>query len=248
MTGLSSQTYRIPLLDEIISSPDLRPLFQPIIDLHAGDGPAIFGFEALARFRSANPILDPEFLFLYAGRKNRTCDLDVACLERSLRHGSDLLPARLFVNIHPTMLMEAARWIHLIELYPSLSGRLVLEVTEQGALDQQVLTTNVFSRLRDLGVELALDDVGIAYSHLALIDRIRPKYIKISHLFGTGFEQDPTKEKIIRNVMGLAADFGCRVVLEGIETRATADAATSLGIALGQGYFYSRPQEAVTFR
>lgn len=246
MTGI----LRIPTLDTILASPDLRPMFQPIVRLT--DGWPVFGHESLARYRSGNPLLDPEFLFLYAGRSRRVCDLDVACLKRSLAHGPALAhQGRLFVNIHPAMLPEIDRWVGLIEEAVENGSipveNLILEVTEQGSCDQQNLAVQAFDRLRGLGLQLALDDVGVAYSHLALIDRINPRYIKISQHFGTGFEQDTTKQKIIRNITSLARDFGAEVVLEGIETLETAKAAFDMGIQLGQGYFFGRPQDAETW-
>jgi EAL domain-containing protein (putative c-di-GMP-specific phosphodiesterase class I) len=45
----------------------------------------------------------------------------------------------------------------------------------------------------------------------------------------------------VRNILALAADFGCRVVIEGVETEATRDAARALGIELAQGYLFARP-------
>lgn len=240
---------RVPLLDEILGSDDLRPMFQPIVRLDGA--PSIFGFEALARFRSPNPILDPEFLFLYAGRKNRICELDAACLRRSLLHGAQLpKEAALFVNLHPAMFSEPQRWMDLVE--SAIEGgldpaRLILEVTEQGSVDEPRVTSAVFDRIHRLGIRLALDDVGIAYSHLALIDRIRPAFVKISQHFGTGFEADATKLKLVRNIASLARDFGCSVVLEGIETRATAEAAARVGIEYGQGFHFARPADASAF-
>lgn len=240
---------RIPLLDEILVSDHLRPQFQAIVHLNETAEP--FGYEALTRFRSNNPLLDPEFLFLYAGRKGRTCDLDVACLRASLSHGTSITrSAHLFVNLHPSMLAEVSRWIGVLE-EAAASGtlaldRLVVEVTEQGSLDQPQLAAQAFDTLRSLGVRLALDDVGIAHSHLSLIDRIRPSFIKISRIFGTGFEDDATKTKIVRNIVALADDFAAEIVLEGIETAETAHAARDIGIPLGQGYFFSRPQDVET--
>jgi EAL domain-containing protein (putative c-di-GMP-specific phosphodiesterase class I) len=101
--------------------------------------------------------------------------------------------------------------------------------------------------LKKEGVRFAFDDVGIAYSHLPYLDSVRPSFLKISQEFGTGFEADPTKTKIVRNLLSLATDFECDLVLEGIETADTAITAADLGIKYGQGYYFARPAEASTF-
>ena len=72
----------------------------------------------------------------------------------------------------------------------------------------------------------------------------RPSFFKISNAFGTGFEADQDKQRVVRNVLALAQDFGCSTILEGIETEATAAAAGELGIELAQGYYFSIPREA----
>ena len=95
-----------------------------------------------------------------------------------------------------------------------------------------------------MGVQLALDDVGVSYSHLDLISRIRPAYLKISHEFGTDFEKDPSRKKIIRNIQSLARDFECEVILEGVESEETSRAAADIGARYAQGFFYARPADA----
>ena len=50
-----------------------------------------------------------------------------------------------------------------------------------------------------------------------MIDKVRPSFLKVSQDFGTGFETDPTKRKIVSNLHSLASDFGCELILEGVE-------------------------------
>ena len=72
----------IPLLDEILTSPGLFTVFQPIVELGSSWEP--YGHESLARYRTGGPLSNPERLFEYAARKKRVCDLELACIERTL--------------------------------------------------------------------------------------------------------------------------------------------------------------------
>jgi len=121
----------------------------------------------------------------------------------------------------------------------------ILEITEQNSFAGR--PNGSIEMLKAAGVRFAFDDVGSAYSHLEHIDVIRPQFLKISKQFGIDFERDATKEKIVRNIIGLAADFGCATILEGVETKATLDAARELGIPMLQGYLFGRPSEASTW-
>jgi EAL domain-containing protein (putative c-di-GMP-specific phosphodiesterase class I) len=53
--------------------------------------------------------------------------------------------------------------------------------------------------------------------------------------------------KIVMNILSLANDFNCDLILEGIEDESTAVTAAHLGITLGQGYFFARPADPSTF-
>ncbi|HVT03663.1 MAG TPA: EAL domain-containing protein [Thermoanaerobaculia bacterium] len=235
---------RVPLLNDVIASGNLIPHFQPIVSI--SEPKQILGFESLMRYRCESIFSNPATLFEYALRKGSIVELDAACVERSFLYGTALAdPQLLFVNIRPELLSrpnlifrtvtEAARWCDL-----PLSN-VVLEITEDAAVSDRHEAIENLDRLHEAGVRFAIDDVGIAHSHLNLIDHIAPAFLKISHEFGHDFELDETKIRIVRNIVALARDFSAEVILEGIETEQTLRAAESLGIRRGQGYLFSRP-------
>jgi EAL domain-containing protein (putative c-di-GMP-specific phosphodiesterase class I)/ActR/RegA family two-component response regulator len=241
---------RIPLLDEILTSDALQPFFQPIVNLD-GTGRHV-GYEALARFRSDSPFRNPELLFNYAVRKQRVGDLEMACMRRSLEIGARLGAARpLFLNVHPDAFTLGARFKDGVIERARAAGvpfeRIVLEITEQGSLHDDKVVLDTIAALQKLGVRFAFDDVGVAYSHLPFMGKIRPTFLKISQHFGTAFETDPTKTKIVANLTSLARDFNCDLILEGIEEASTAAAAADLGIRYGQGFFFGHPADVSKF-
>ena len=239
---------RFPTIDEIISSGVIRSRFQPIV--HLSSEKAI-GFEALASLTGESFLgSSPELLFRYAERKQRLTALEVACIAQAFESAVELLPnALLFMNIHPGVLADGKQVSKAIsdaaERWKIPLDRVVLELTEQGAVHVRDDVLAAIESLRRLGIRFAFDDVGMAHSHLPVIERVRPAYLKVSQHFGTGFEADPTHLKLVRNLLSLANDFGAALILEGVESKATADAARQLGIPLGQGYYFARPGSAV---
>ena len=239
----------IPTIDEFVVSDALLPAFQPIVDLADGGRRGV-GFESLARYREENLVFcDPAFMFEYARLCGRTAELDLACLRRTLKAAQQLPPrGKIFINVHPRVVAEGDRFARTLTDAAQANDipldRLVLEITEQEKLEPTETTLSAIEELRAAGVEFALDDVGVSYSHLDLISRIGPAYLKISHEFGTDFEKDPARRKIIRNIQSLARDFGCEVILEGVESEATSRAAADIGARYAQGFFYARPADA----
>ncbi|HSN68896.1 MAG TPA: EAL domain-containing protein, partial [Thermoanaerobaculia bacterium] len=240
---------RVPMLDEIVRSELLTTEFQPIVSL-AGRIP--LGFEALTRLQTDSLLRHPEMLFTYAARKLRVADLETACLRSSLRSGAELARSYpLFINVHPSVFGDGDLLLSELRAGAAESGlaldRIVLEITEQSSFGDRRKVLKTIERLKEARVRLAFDDVGVAYSHLTFIDAVRPSFLKISQHFGTNFEIDPTKTKLVKNLLSLARDFECELILEGIESEATARAAADIGIGYGQGYVFSRPAPARRF-
>jgi EAL domain-containing protein (putative c-di-GMP-specific phosphodiesterase class I)/ActR/RegA family two-component response regulator len=247
----SPQILRIPTLEQILTSNTLSPAFQPIVKL-SPEGETIFGFESLARFPTDTPFRNPELLFQYAHRMQRTADLEMKCLQKSFETGAGLaLTGLLFMNIHPVVFSNLRRLPEFLaqlgERFEVPLDRVVLEITEQAGLGKHADWESTAEALSSKGVRFAFDDVGVAYSHLMHIQQIKPAFLKISQDFGTSFESDATKTRLVRNILSLAEDFGSKVILEGIESAATRDAAVNLGIPYGQGYFFGRPASPSTF-
>jgi EAL domain-containing protein (putative c-di-GMP-specific phosphodiesterase class I) len=238
------QSLRVPALPEILQCGLLTAAFQPIVT-PSGDA---FGFEALARIRGDWPGGGIAELLDYATQRQQLAELNLAALETALRQ-APMLPAGtlLFMNVDPATFHHPGLF-ETLQRTASRNGvplsRIVLELTERSGFTDEAAALAVLARLAEAGVRFALDDHGSAYSHLSLIDRIRPTFIKISHTFGTAFEEDPMRMRVVRHIAAMARDFGCLTILEGVESAATAQAAAAHGIDLAQGFYFGRPNEA----
>lgn len=242
----SYEVIRIPSIDDIVRGDALAAVFQPIVRLTDG-GSGVFGFEALTRVRGNSLAGGPAALFDYAERRSRLTDLNIAAMSRAIEDAATLPhSAAIFINLDPVAFESRALVPALFAATrrASLSpSRLVLEITERSGLTENA-AISPFDELRRAGVRFAFDDHGSAYSHLSAIGRILPSFIKISHSFGTDFQSDVTKERIVRHLISLANDLGCEAIVEGIESAATAQAAARAGATLVQGFHFGRPREA----
>jgi EAL domain-containing protein (putative c-di-GMP-specific phosphodiesterase class I) len=238
------ETLRVPPLDEVMRDGLLTTEFQPIVTADHD----IFGFEALTRVRGEWAGGGAAELFDYASKLQRLPELNLAALESAVAQARMLAKgAALFLNTDP-IAFDRGQVVSVLRGAASRNklplSRIVLEITERSGFADDATALGAFDELRAEGVRFALDDHGSAYSHLSLIDRIRPSFIKISHTFGTAFDEDPMRTRVVRHIVALARDFGCRTILEGVETESTARAATAYGIDLVQGYYFGRPREA----
>lgn len=238
----------MPSLDALMIEGRIFTAFQPIVTA-SGE---IFGYESLARIANEAPLNDPALLFRYAERKKQMMEVELACIQTTFKIAAQLPEgSRIFINIHPHALAFGDRLTEaiLIDAYrfDIPLTRVVFEITEHAPLGTDARTTAAIETLRGHGASFAFDDVGVAYSNYTELPRVKPAFLKVSHVFGSGFESDEYRIKIVSNIHSLAKDFGIDLILEGVETEATAKAARAMGIRFMQGYWFGRPAEASTF-
>ncbi|MCU1367163.1 MAG: diguanylate cyclase/phosphodiesterase with sensor, partial [Ilumatobacteraceae bacterium] len=116
------------------------------------------------------------------------------------------------------------------------------EVTESSLLEDLPSAVGALSALRALGLEIALDDFGTGYSSLTYLRQLPVTAVKIDRSFVSGIGGSLADEAIIEAVIDLAHALGLRVIAEGIEDLAQADALIRMGADEAQGYYFGFPE------
>src|SRR6185312_9584337 len=127
----------------------------------------------------------------------------------------------------------------LLRQYQVAPADLTLEITENSMLEEQEQTLRVLHDLNDLGVRLALDDVGVGHSSLGYITQLPVHELKVDR----SFLSSPPGSKghaVVCCILGLGMALDLSVVVEGVETREAWDWLIGMGCDWGQGYFMSR--------
>src|SRR5690606_7191191 len=97
---------------------------------------------------------------------------------------------------------------------------------------------------RELGIEIALDDFGTGYSSLSYLRRLPVTAVKIDRQFVAGIGGSLADEAIVEAVIDLSHALGLRVVAEGIEDVAQAEALRRMGAAQAPGFLFGQPAPA----
>lgn len=238
-------TEQLSALSSILAQSGLHSLFQPIISLSER---RILGYEALSRGPSNSPLHSPVALFAVARQAGRLSELEIACRHSACRRFSEqLLPGKLFLNVSPESLLEAAhqpgRTLQLLQDFGIPPSQVVIELTEQTPIDDFQLLQNALHHYRDMGFSIALDDLGAGYSSLRLWSELRPDYVKIDRHFIDGIHQDALKREFVGSILQIAKASRAKVIAEGIELAEELTVLTEMGVDLVQGYLLCRPQE-----
>jgi diguanylate cyclase (GGDEF)-like protein len=121
------------------------------------------------------------------------------------------------------------------------AGRLVVEITETALLGSDPATAHTLAELRELGVQLVLDDFGTGFSSLSMLKERPIDGIKIDRSFVAGLPADTSSGAIVAAVVGMAHALGRTVTAEGIETSEQLAFLQALGCDLAQGWLLGRP-------
>lgn len=98
----------------------------------------------------------------------------------------------------------------------------------------------ILRALRELGVQLGLDDFGMGYSALSYLQRLPVQTLKIDRSFVSGIQAAGNVE-IVRAILSLASGLSMNVTAEGVETADQAARLKDLACEFGQGFFFDRP-------
>ncbi len=216
--------------------------YQP----QAGADGAIFGFEALLRWRHPCLGLVPPNAFIPIAEES---GLITAIGEWALREACREAaawprPLTVAVNLSPKQFLKDGlpQIVHSALLGTGLaSHRLELEITESVLIHDFSRVSAILRQLKALGVKVAMDDFGTGYSSLSYAHSFPFDKIKIDASFVLSLHENPNSETIIKAIIGLGGGLGVPLIAEGVETKEQQEFLRSIGCFEAQGFLIGRP-------
>ena len=116
-----------------------------------------------------------------------------------------------------------------------------IEITESTLSQNDARLKSAFSRFRNSGYALWLDDFGSGYSGLNVLKEYDFDVMKIDMKFLENFSENPKAHRILRNVISLAKELGMKTLTEGVETEEAYQFLKNAGCEQLQGYLFGKP-------
>jgi diguanylate cyclase (GGDEF)-like protein len=217
----------------------LRIVRQPIVDL--GTATRV-GYEFLTR--GTDGLESPVDLFRKAIELDMLQRVDLLCLHAALARARCLPPdVPVHINLYPSTLLslDIDGFAELIG-DPELCRRICIELCEQEIVGDPIYLRDKATALRSFGLSLAIDDVGFGRTSLENLILLEPEVIKIDRRLIFDVALDPGKARQLARVVRMSAALQAQVVVEGVESAADATVCRDLGVAMGQGYLWGRPE------
>jgi len=227
-----------PLLDSLIDPKQLSVRFQPIFRIRGGNN-HIDSVEALIRGPRGTHFESALVLFDYVRRKKAENAVDQSCLAAICAEAVSLPPyLRINVNVHAATLGQHAGFVESLRKQArkhSLAlDRFTVEIVEHApTCDIPELSHNL-AALRNAGVRIALDDVGLGQSNYRMMLDCHPEYFKLDAYFVRGLKNDPKRRAVVESVVAFGKALNSSVVAEAAETKEDIALLAGLGVEFVQ--------------
>ncbi len=204
------------------------------------------GFEALVRWECPKRGLVPPDVFIpIAEKEGLIVPIGEWVLREACREAASWpRPLTIAVNISPIQFRndDLPKFVHSILLETGLApGRLELEITEGVLIEDFSRAISILSRLKALGVRIALDDFGSGYSSLSYLHSFSFDKIKIDRTFIGDLEYNHHSMAIVRAVIDLGHSLRIPILAEGVESVVQHAMLLGRGCDEVQGYLTGRP-------
>ena len=234
-------------------------LYQPIVVLQTN---RIIGFEALLRWHHSTkgiispaefmPVLEETGLIIAIG----LWMLHQAC--RQMRQWQEQFPTEkpltISINLSSKQFYQPllSKQINQVLQKTGLDAcSLRLEIPENVILQNLDFANEQILQLKALGVQLQIDNLGIGYSFLSLIQRLPNRMcyehfdrLNVDRSLVSQIDKDEESLEILQTIIAIARNLGMDMTVAGVETAAQLARLNALECEYGQGYFFSKPVES----
>lgn len=226
--------------------------YQPLVDLKNSK---YIGVEALLRWMHPEKGLIPPSDFIPLAEETGLIIpisewvIYEACRQNKLWQKMGLPNVYVAINMTAKQFKKQniVRDIHSIIGKSRLDPKFVeLELTETMLIDNVQETIDILQEFKEMGVKMAIDDFGIGYSSLSYLKKFPVDKLKIDRSFVKDLPHNQNDASIAKAIINLAHTLNLNVLAEGIETIEQLKFFTEQGCDQAQGFFFSRPVDALT--
>jgi len=218
--------------------------YQPVVNLRTGK---VTGCEALIRWHQPERGWVPPLAFIpIAEETGLIVQIGEWVLDRACADAAEWPDEiAVAVNVSPAQ-FKTADFVETVKNALAKSRlparRLELEITELVLMQGSESALALLHRLKDLGVDIAMDDFGAGYSSLGYLRSFPFDRIKIDQSFIRDLTSNKESLAILRAVVGLGSSLNIVTTAEGVETHSQLEVLRTEGCTDVQGYLLSPPK------
>ncbi|MCE1252538.1 MAG: EAL domain-containing protein [Anaerolineae bacterium] len=228
--------------------------YQPQVDI---ENRRVVGFEGLIRWKHAEFGFVPPLTFIPLAEDTGLIVpigdwvLNEACRQLSEWQHLQYPEMRVAINVSPVQFMHGdffGRLNKAINKFQVSPNQLAIEITENVFMRDTEEVAKKLKKIRDVGIEVHIDDFGTAYSSLSYLRKLPLDCLKIDKSFIDAMSERTQEEidtiALTRSIVTLGHGLKLSVMAEGVESSQQVNLLADMGCDQAQGYLFSRPLPA----
>jgi len=230
-------------LNSALSEGQFTLYFQPRMSLSSAK---VVGYEALIRWiHPEKGLISPGEFIPVAEASGQIVAIGKYVLAKALETAATtILDGNISINVSPVQFRDkdfVDSVQHAIEQSGLPAGRIEFEITENTLIEDDARALTILTRLKEIGVRIALDDFGVGYSSLSYLSRFPFDCIKIDRSFVSEAKRNYESLAIIETVVRLGKTLNMCIVAEGVEDTEKLCLLAERGCHEVQGYLIGKP-------
>lgn len=230
------------LLKQAVSNQLVSVAYQPICDLASGE---VLGHETLMRVCDFDgTMISPSVFIPVAEHTGAIVELGTWLIDRAcsdmVKHG---LGSVVTANVSVLQLKAPNFSLRITEIlgrHGLAPQKLAIEITEGSDIFLEAQAVRNMERLRNLGVQIWLDDFGTGFAGLTWLRRFKFDVVKIDRSFLHDC-QTSRGLSLLQDMVGLLRNLDHAVLAEGVETEEQQTLLRRLGVHSMQGFLTGHP-------
>lgn len=236
------------MAEESIKNGEFVVYYQPKVNMRTG---AVVGAEALVRWKHPNRgLISPVEFVPVLEESGRIQEVDRYVFKNVCRYlserkerGEQLFPVSVNLSrVHFWKDDVISDFAAIADEYEVEHCYLEFEITETVFMEQDKLerVKEGIRQMHELGFSCALDDFGVGYSSLSLVDQMDIDTLKFDRSFFLHLDDEKSRN-VTTCLVAMGKMLNLKMVAEGIETQAQFDFLAGTEADIIQGYYYSKP-------
>ncbi|WP_300349042.1 EAL domain-containing protein [Clostridium sp.] len=232
--------------------------YQPIVDPKRN---MVKGFETLLRLKKDGKILSPYSFINEIEKNNMSLDLALWILRKvflgydKIKDYKSVKGINFYISLNVSFKeIENPKFLkgvmNILKDYDMENYNICLEIVEKFGMEDANKIKNTLSLLKEYGFLIAIDDFGVEYSNLDLLNKIDSDIVKLDKYFADNLNKSILNEKTIEFIVEICKLCNRTIIFEGIEEKYQVDIVKLVQYEKMyiQGYFYSKPVDIETLK
>ena len=232
--------------------------YQPIVDPKTNK---VKGFESLLRLNKDGKILSPYSFIKEIEDNNMSLEVSLWLLKkiiadyRIIKDYKLVKGSNFYISLNVSFKeIENPKFLRALmkiaKDYKIYDCNICLEIVEKFGMEDIGRIQSAIRIIKEYGFSIAIDDFGVEYSNLDLLNKIDSDIVKLDKYFADNLDKSIINKKTVEFISEICRISNRTIVFEGVEEKYQVDIVKAFPYEkiYIQGYFYSKPVDIETLK